>query len=269
MNPEYCDLLPGGVQIRLAADRIEHSTAKGMRAETQRCGGAETQREAEGRGAAKQQAANTQHRAANIQRPRARRGETESLGTESWEEEEERCLVFGVQNRGDKVTRRGGDKGRRGQHPTVGGRPAEGAAGVMQLPREGQPAIRVHPWVPRSRSPMHAQRHQLGALLPPVPTDGSTACRAALEEVQSPRHILPNESHEEHHEKEMLKMPQMTLNVSVDDVKRLVFELPAEEFLSLAEAIEDRAETVGMMRLAETGFREWDDEGENIYDAES
>lgn len=64
-------------------------------------------------------------------------------------------------------------------------------------------------------------------------------------------------------------MPQMTLNVSVDDVKRLVFELPAEEFLSLAEAIEDRAETVGMMRLAETGFREWDDEGENIYDAES
>ena len=63
-------------------------------------------------------------------------------------------------------------------------------------------------------------------------------------------------------------MPQMTLNMSVDDVKRLVFELPAEDFLSLADAIEERAETVGMMQLAETGFREWDEEGEDIYDAE-
>jgi len=63
-------------------------------------------------------------------------------------------------------------------------------------------------------------------------------------------------------------MPQVTVDMSVDAVKSLVFQLPASEFLTLAEAIGERAETVGMMQLAETAFGEWNEAGEDIYDAE-
>jgi hypothetical protein len=33
--------------------------------------------------------------------------------------------------------------------------------------------------------------------------------------------------------------------------------------------MEARAETVAMMQLAETGFREWTEPGEDIYDAKT
>jgi len=45
--------------------------------------------------------------------------------------------------------------------------------------------------------------------------------------------------------------------VSLEDIKALIFQLPTQEFLSLTDAIEDRAETVAMMQLSETGFQEW------------
>jgi len=64
-------------------------------------------------------------------------------------------------------------------------------------------------------------------------------------------------------------MPQLTLDVSMDEIKTLIFRLPTEELLTLADAIEERAETVAMMRLAETGFQEWNEEGEDIYDVEA
>jgi len=64
-------------------------------------------------------------------------------------------------------------------------------------------------------------------------------------------------------------MPQVTSSMSVDEIKDLIFRLPAREILALADAIEERAETVAMMQLAETGFREWNEEGEDIYDAET
>jgi hypothetical protein len=63
-------------------------------------------------------------------------------------------------------------------------------------------------------------------------------------------------------------MPQLTLDVSMDEIKTLIFRLPTEELLTLADAIEERAETVAMMRLAETGFQEWNEQGEDIYDVE-
>jgi hypothetical protein len=63
-------------------------------------------------------------------------------------------------------------------------------------------------------------------------------------------------------------MARVTLDLDVEDVERLVFQLPPAEFLKLAEAIEERAETVAMMRLAETGFTEWEEE-EDIYDAQT
>ncbi len=52
-------------------------------------------------------------------------------------------------------------------------------------------------------------------------------------------------------------------------MKTLIFQLPPQQLLTLVEAIEARAETLTMMQLAETGFREWHEEGEDIYDAEA
>ena len=68
---------------------------------------------------------------------------------------------------------------------------------------------------------------------------------------------------------EVTAMPRVTLDVSIEEIRALVFQLPAQELLTLVDAIEERAETVAMMQLAETGFREWNEEGEDIYDAEA
>jgi len=51
-----------------------------------------------------------------------------------------------------------------------------------------------------------------------------------------------------------------TLDLSVEKIKALIFQLPAQELLTLADAIEERVEIVAMMQLAETGFREWNEE---------
>ena len=61
-------------------------------------------------------------------------------------------------------------------------------------------------------------------------------------------------------------MPQLTLNLSIKNVKELVFQLPPEDFMKLSIEIEERAETFEMMRLAESGFEEWNEPGEDIYD---
>ncbi len=57
--------------------------------------------------------------------------------------------------------------------------------------------------------------------------------------------------------------------MSLEDIKNLAFQLPAKEFLTLVDAIEERAETVAMMQLSETGFQEWNEEGEDIYNGEA
>ena len=57
--------------------------------------------------------------------------------------------------------------------------------------------------------------------------------------------------------------------MSVDEIRALVFQLPPKEFLKIAEEIEDRAETIAMMQLGETAFQEWNEPGEDIYDAEA
>ena len=58
-------------------------------------------------------------------------------------------------------------------------------------------------------------------------------------------------------------MPKVTSHLSADEIKNLVLQLPPREFLALVDAIEERAETIAMMRLSETGFNEWNEEGEN------
>ena len=64
-------------------------------------------------------------------------------------------------------------------------------------------------------------------------------------------------------------MPQLTLDVDVEQIKALAFQLPPTELVALADAIQERAETFSMMQLAETAFEEWNEEGEDIYDREA
>ena len=61
-------------------------------------------------------------------------------------------------------------------------------------------------------------------------------------------------------------MPKVTLELSPKRVKELVFQLPPREFLSLAAEVTERAETMAIMRVAESGFQEWNEPGEDIYD---
>ena len=64
-------------------------------------------------------------------------------------------------------------------------------------------------------------------------------------------------------------MPNVKLKLSLKELKDLIFQLPAPDLLALVDAIESRAETTAMMQLAETGFREWAEPGEDIYDADA
>ena len=64
-------------------------------------------------------------------------------------------------------------------------------------------------------------------------------------------------------------MPKVTSHLSAEEIKNLVLQLPPREFLALVDAIEERTETIAMMQLSETGFKEWNEEGEDIYDAKA
>ena len=59
------------------------------------------------------------------------------------------------------------------------------------------------------------------------------------------------------------------LDLSAEKIKELVLRLPPDELLKIAAAIDERAETIEMMRLSQSGFREWNEAGEELYDAES
>jgi hypothetical protein len=63
-------------------------------------------------------------------------------------------------------------------------------------------------------------------------------------------------------------MPQLTLDMSTEEIKALILQLPAKDLLAIAGEIEARAQTIEMMQLAETAFQEWNEGGEEIYDAE-
>ena len=64
-------------------------------------------------------------------------------------------------------------------------------------------------------------------------------------------------------------MSQTLTDLNAEELKSLIFRLPPAELLKLAQEIEDRAETVAMMQLSETAFQEWNEPGEDIYDAEA
>jgi hypothetical protein len=64
-------------------------------------------------------------------------------------------------------------------------------------------------------------------------------------------------------------MPKVALDLTVDELKAMILQLPPQDLLMLMEALEERAQTLAMMQLAETSFREWEEPGEDIYDVES
>lgn len=61
----------------------------------------------------------------------------------------------------------------------------------------------------------------------------------------------------------------MTVNLSVEELKAMIFQLPVEELVALMAEIEEKIETMNMMQLSETGFQEWNDPEEDIYNDEA
>ena len=53
---------------------------------------------------------------------------------------------------------------------------------------------------------------------------------------------------------------------TLEEIKHTIFQLPRQEQIILMEDLEEKLETIQMMQLAETGFTEWNDEEEDIYD---
>ena len=52
----------------------------------------------------------------------------------------------------------------------------------------------------------------------------------------------------------------------LEEIKQMIFQLPIQEQIALMEDLAEKLETVQMMQLAETGFAEWNDPEEDIYD---
>ncbi|MFB2922536.1 MULTISPECIES: hypothetical protein [Aerosakkonema] len=50
-----------------------------------------------------------------------------------------------------------------------------------------------------------------------------------------------------------------------EEIKEMIFRLPVAEIIALMADIEERVENLTMMQLAETGFEEWNDPEEDIY----
>jgi hypothetical protein len=50
------------------------------------------------------------------------------------------------------------------------------------------------------------------------------------------------------------------------EIKQMIFQLPIQEQVTLMEDLEEKLDTLQIMQLAETGFTEWNDEEEDIYD---
>jgi len=60
-------------------------------------------------------------------------------------------------------------------------------------------------------------------------------------------------------------MPKVTIDVTVDEIKKLLPHLTPEQILKLDHEIHDYLETHMMMSVAETSFAEWADKEEDIY----
>jgi hypothetical protein len=62
-------------------------------------------------------------------------------------------------------------------------------------------------------------------------------------------------------------MPQIEFPPRIEDIKHLVSQLSQKDLLTLLANIQEQLQTFEMMSIAESGFQEWNDPEENIYDA--
>ena len=62
-------------------------------------------------------------------------------------------------------------------------------------------------------------------------------------------------------------MPQTEFLPRIEDIKHLVSQLSQKDLLTLLADIQDQLQTFEMMSIAESGFQEWNDPEEDIYDA--
>lgn len=60
-------------------------------------------------------------------------------------------------------------------------------------------------------------------------------------------------------------MPKVTIDVTPDEITKLLPHLTPEEILKLDYGIHEYLETHMMMSVAQTSFPEWEDKEEDIY----
>jgi hypothetical protein len=59
-------------------------------------------------------------------------------------------------------------------------------------------------------------------------------------------------------------MQSTNLN-NIEEIKTIILQLPIEQILKLMSQLEENISSIAMMQLAETGFQEWNDPEEDIY----
>jgi hypothetical protein len=62
-------------------------------------------------------------------------------------------------------------------------------------------------------------------------------------------------------------MPQTEFPPRLEDVKHLISQLSQTDLRTLLADIQEQLQTFEMMSIAESGFQEWNDPEEDIYDA--
>jgi hypothetical protein len=62
-------------------------------------------------------------------------------------------------------------------------------------------------------------------------------------------------------------MPQINIPPTIEQVKQLAFQLSSHDLLALLNDIQEQLSGHEMMQIAESGFQEWNDPEEDIYDA--
>ena len=60
-------------------------------------------------------------------------------------------------------------------------------------------------------------------------------------------------------------MPKVTIDVTAEEIKKLLPQMTAEQILKLDHEIHEYLETHMMMSVAQTSFAEWEDKEEDIY----
>ena len=60
-------------------------------------------------------------------------------------------------------------------------------------------------------------------------------------------------------------MPKISIDISVEEIKKLLPQLSPEQILRLDQEIHEYLETYMMMSAAQTSFAEWGDKEEDLY----